>query len=484
MTDHGFASATELVAALRRREISSRELLDHYVERVERLDPALGAVVTLDVDRARKDAADADEAAARGELRGPLHGLPMTVKDSLETADLRTTSGAPGLADHVPERDADAVARLRTAGAVIFGKTNLPTYAMDWQSYNPLFGTTNNPWDRTRTPGGSSGGAAAALAAGLTGFEIGSDIGGSIRVPAHFCGVFGLKPSYGIVPLRGHIPGPPGSLTEPDIAVIGPMGRSADDLDLGLGVLAGPDADTAVAWRLELPPHRSDSLVGYRVAAWLDDPYCPVDRDVLDVLTTVVDALRGEGVTVDDRARPVELPTADRLYRQLLQGALCTGYPQRVFDQLLAEVAAAGADDDSLRVQTARAVTQRKRDWNVAHEQRLQLAARWAEFFRSHDVLLCPVTPTAAFPHDHDPDVDARTIEVNGQTRPYFDQFVWPGLVGMAYLPSAVVPAGHTPQGLPVGLQVVAPHLEDRTAVDVARRISAVLGGFRPPPVD
>jgi amidase len=482
VTDLGYSTTTKLVAALRRREIGSRELLDHYVERVERLDPAVNAVVTLDVERARKEAAAADEAIARGELRGPLHGLPMTVKDSLETAGLRTTSGSPDLADHVPERDADAVARLRAAGAVVFGKTNLPTYTMDWQSYNKLFGTTNNPWDTTRTPGGSSGGAAAALAAGLTGFEIGSDIGGSIRVPAHFCGVFGLKPSHGIVPMRGHIPGPPGTLSTSDIAVLGPMGRGADDLDLGLDVLAGPDAATAVAWRLELPPPRSDSLAGYRVAAWLDDPYCPVDRDVLDVLTAAVDALRGEGVTVDDLARPVELPAADRLFRQLLQGALCNGYPRRVFERLLAEVAAAGADDDSPRLQTARAVTQRKRDWNSAHERRVQLAARWAEFFCNYDVLLCPVTPTAAIPHDHDPDINARTIEVNGQTRPYGDQFVWPGLVGMVYLPAAVVPVGHTPQGLPVGLQIVAPHLEDRTAVDVARRITAVLGGFRPPP--
>jgi amidase len=482
MADLGHTSATELVAALRSRRIGSRELLDHYVERVERLDPALNAVVTLDVERARREAGAADEAAARGEPLGPLSGLPMTVKDSLETAGLRTTCGAPDLADHVPERDADAVARFRAAGAVIFGKTNLPTYAMDWQSYNPLFGTTNNPWDTTRTPGGSSGGAAAALAAGLTGFEIGSDIGGSIRVPAHFCGVFGLKPSHGIVPVRGHIPGPPGTLGAPDIAVLGPMGRSADDLDLGLDLLAGPDAATAVAWRLELPPPRADRLTGYRVAAWLDDPYCTVDRDVLDVLVAAVEALRGEGVTVDDRARPVELPTADRLFRQLLQGALSDGYPQRVFDRLVAEVAAAGPDDDSPRLRTAHAATQRKRDWNTAHEQRMRLAALWAEFFRDHDVLLCPVTPTAAIPHDHEPDINARTIEVDGRTRPYGDQFVWPGLVGMAYLPAAVVPVGRTPQGLPVGLQVVAPHLEDRTAVDVARRISAVLGGFRPPP--
>ncbi|MQA15313.1 MAG: amidase [Pseudonocardiaceae bacterium] len=480
MTELGFTPATDLAGALRRREIASRELLNHYLGRIERDNPALNAVVTLDEERARRQAWAADEAAARGELWGPLHGLPMTVKDSIETAGLRTTAGATELADHVPERDADAVARLRSAGAVIFGKTNLPTYAMDVQSYNPVFGTTNNPWDTARTPGGSSGGAAAALAAGLTGFELGSDIGGSIRNPAHFCGVFGLKPSYGIVPARGHIPGPPSTLTTADISVIGPMGRSADDLDLGLDVLAGPDPIASVAWRLDLPPPRADSLARYRLAAWLDDPYCPTDSDVLEVLAAAVDALRGNGAAVDERARPVELPAADRLFRQLLQGAVCNGYPRRVFDRLRDEAAAASPDDDSPRLRTARDITQRKRDWNSAHERRLQLASRWATFFRDHDVLLCPVTPTAAIPHDHAPDLDARTISVNGQHRPYWDQLTWAGLTGMAYLPAAVVPVGRTRQGLPVGLQVVAAHLEDRTAVDVARRIATVVGGFLP----
>lgn len=480
MTDLGFTSATDLAAALRRREIASRELLGHYLGRIEQDNPALNAVVTLEEERARMQASAADEAAARGQLWGPLHGLPMTVKDSIETAGLRTTAGATELADHVPEHDADAVARLRSAGAVIFGKTNLPTYAMDVQSYNPVFGTTNNPWDTARTPGGSSGGAAAALAAGLTGFELGSDIGGSIRNPAHYCGVFGLKPTYGIVPARGHIPGPPGTLTAADISVLGPMGRSADDLDLGLDVLAGPDPVSAVAWRLELPPPRADSLAGYRLAAWLDDPYCPTDSDVLDVLAAAVAALRGTGTAVDERARPVELPAADRLFRQLLQGAVCNGYPRRVFDRLRDEAAAAPAEDDSMRVRTARDITQRKRDWNSANERRLQLAAHWAAFFRDHDVLLCPVTPTAAIPHDHSSDLDARTISINGRSRSYWDQLVWAGLSGMVYLPAAVVPVGRTRQGLPVGLQVVAPHLEDRTAVDVARRIAAVVGGFQP----
>jgi amidase len=259
MTDIAFRPAGELTAAIRSREISSRELLDHLLERVERLDPPINAVISLDVERARDRADQADAALARGESWGPLHGLPITVKDCFETAGLRTSCGAPQLADHVPERNAVAVARLLAAGAVLFGKTNTPTFAMDWQTYNPLHGTTRNPWNTDRTPGGSSGGSAAAVAAGLTGLELGSDIGGSIRIPAHCCGVYGHKPSWGIVPERGHIPGLPGSLIEDDINVVGPLARDASDLDLALAVIAGETRCATIASRSgsTSPPRRS-----------------------------------------------------------------------------------------------------------------------------------------------------------------------------------------------------------------------------------
>ena len=481
MTDLAFRPAVELVAALRRKEVGSLELLEHYLERVERLNPRVNAVVTLDAERAREAARAADEATARGEPGGPLRGLPVTVKDSFETAGLRTAAGAPDLADHVPERDAVAVARLRTAGAVVFAKTNLPTYAMDWQSYNPVFGTTDNPWDPARTPGGSSGGSAAALAAGLTGLELGSDIGGSIRVPSHFCGVFGHKPSFGVVPARGHVPGPPGTLGDTDIGVVGPMGRSAEDLELAVSVLAGPDEARAVAWRLELPPPRATSLAGYRVAAWFDDPAGPLDAAVRERLEAALDALRAAGAKVDDRARPgFDLAESDRLYRSLLNAALSGGLPQPVFDRL---VAAAGSDADGLRASQARTMTQRHRDWLEANEARERLRAAWAAFFADHDAVLAPVGPVVAFPHDHTPDQLARTIVVDGEARPYLDQLVWPGLAGVAYLPATAVPVGRDDAtGLPVGLQVVGPHLEDRTALDLARRVSEVVGGFEPPP--
>jgi amidase len=446
--DLATASASTLVAALHERRVSSRELLDAYLRRIETHNRDLNAVVTLDVDRAREAAGEADRLTTRGLGTGVLHGLPMTVKDSLETARMRTTAGAPDLAEYVPAADAEAVARLRREGAVIFGKTNLPVFAMDWQTFNPVFGTTNNPWDLTRTPGGSSGGAAAAVAAGLTGLELGSDIRGSLRQPAHNTGVFTLKPSFGIVPTRGHIPGPPGSLSTPDMAVLGPLGRSANDLDLALDVLAGPDAAAATAWRLRLPAARRKSLSDYRIGVWLDDPACPVDAAVLDVIGRAVDQLRASGATVDDQARPVDLAEASEVFERLFAAAVSPGAA----------------------------------DWNHVHEHRQQLRARWAAFFERFDVLLTPVAPVAAIRHDHSGDVGSRTITVNGSPRPYTDQSTWTGLAGASYLPAAVAPAGHTSAGLPVGIQIVAPFLEDRTAVDMARHLERVLGGFQAPP--
>ena len=482
MSDIAFQSASQLIAGLRTRRLGSRELLDRYLQRIDRFNPALNAVVTLDLDRARQRAEAADAALARGEVWGPLHGLPMTIKDAIETAGLRTTCGAEGLADHVPTIDATAVSRLRAAGAVVFGKTNLPTFAMDVQSYNPVFGTTNNPWDVTRAPGGSSGGAAAALAAGLCGLELGSDIGGSIRNPAHFCGVYGHKATHGIIPLRGHIPGPPGTLGETDIGVLGPMARSAEDLDLALSVLAGPDTNRAVAWQLALPPPRHGSLREYRVAAWLDDPACAVDAAVLDRFNATVDALRKQDVNVDERARPgFALADAFRDYLRLLYPVTTGGLPDEQFEQLIALATSLPYDDGQL-ARLAHFSTLRHRDWLRANEARERYRAAWTVFFRDYDVLLCPITPTAAIPHDHNPDQNARTIVVNGQQRSYWDQIVWAGVFGMALLPATVAPVGRTPAGLPVGVQIVGPYLEDRTTIDFARRLADVCGGFEAPP--
>ena len=305
MSELAYLSAIEIAEKIRQREISSREAVDYFLARVEKLDKTINAVVTIDAERARKEADAADAALARGEGLGPLHGVPMTVKDSLQTKGMRTTSGAPELSQFIPPEDAWPVARVRDAGAIIFGKTNLPIYAGDLQSYNEVFGTTNNPYDVTRTPGGSSGGSAAALACGFTPIEIGSDIGGSIRLPAHMSGVVGHKPSYGIVPAHGQIPGPPGTLTLADLAVVGPMARTVEDLALGLDLMAGPNRWDAPAWKLELPAPRKATLREYRIAAWLDDPRCKVDSEVRTLLEKAAQPLRRQ------EQQSIRLPVRD-----------------------------------------------------------------------------------------------------------------------------------------------------------------------------
>jgi amidase len=483
MAEIAFRPAVALAAEIRAKRLGSRELLDHYLDRINRLNPRLNAVVTLDAAAARARADAADAALARGEVWGPLHGLPMTIKDAFETAGIRTTCGAEVLREHVPLEDAAAVERLRRAGAVVFGKTNVPTFAMDLQTYNPIFGRTNNPWDTSRTPGGSSGGAAAALAAGLVGLELGSDIGGSIRTPAHYCGVYGLKPTWGIVPIRGHIPGPPGTLTEDDIGVAGPLARSADDLEAALDVLAGPTADRAVAWRLSLPPPRRAALREYRVAAWLDDPACPVDGEVRARLEGAADALRRAGVLVDDRARPgFDLGEAFRDYLRLLLSVTSAGLPADAYERLVAIGDGLPAEPEGLPAMFARFNTLRHREWLAAHERRERARARWHDFFTRYDALLCPITPVVAPVHDTESEFLERTIPVNGTRRPYVDQLIWAGVIGMAYVPAVVAPVGRTPGGLPVGVQIVGPYLEDRTPIDLARRLADVVGGFEVPP--
>jgi amidase len=316
-----FSSAIGIAAAIKDGQVASREVLDVFLDRVRRLDGAVNSVVTIDEDGARAACVAADDAIARGDEVGPLHGVPITIKDSWQTAGMRTTSGAPELAGFVPTEDAWPVARLREAGAVVYGKTNLPLYAGDFQTYNEVFGTTTNPFDASRTPGGSSGGPAAALACGFTPLELGSDIGGSIRLPSHMTGVMGHKPSYGIVPTHGQVPGPPGTLTQADLAVGGPMARSVDDLSLALSVLAGPDRWNRPAWRLELPPPRPAPL---RIGAWLDDDRCAVEPAVAAVLEQAAATLGATAVQPG-----FTLAKAAETFFALLQAAL-SAWPGRV----------------------------------------------------------------------------------------------------------------------------------------------------------
>jgi amidase len=476
-----FRSAKELAAEIRRKKISCLELLDLYLSRVEKHNPALNAIITTNVEGARKRARAADRALARKQVWGPLHGVPMTIKESYDVVGMPTTWGVPELKDNFPPRNALAVDRLLGAGVVLFGKTNVPIYLADWQSYNAIYGTTNNPWDLSKVPGGSSGGSAAALAAGLTGIDAGSDIGSSIRNPAHYCGVYGHKPTFGVVPPRGQAL--PGRLAQSDISVIGPLGRSAEDLEIGLAVMAGPDEIDAAGYRLALPSPRQKELRDFKVAVMLTDPNSEVDAEVQARVQAVADFLAKKKARVSDRARPdIDTSEAQRVYIHLLRAATSGRQTQEEFDKNVQAVRGLSANDASYYARMLRGNTGSHRDWLAANESRHKMRWKWAEFFKKYDLLLCPAAASAAFPHDQQGERWERTIEVNGHHVPTTDQLFWAGYSGVAYLPSTVAPAGFTKSGLPVGVQIIGPQYGDRACIQMARLLEREYQGFVPPP--
>jgi amidase len=452
--------ASELAGMIRRRELSSRELLELCLARVDRINPAVNAVVTQDREAAYGAAARADEQTAAGGSLGPLHGLPITIKDAIEVAGMRSTGGAAALAGHVPASDAPAVSRLRAAGAVVFGKTNVPQWSGDIQTFNALFGVTRNPWDTERTSGGSSGGPAVAVATGMSSFELGTDIGGSIRIPSSYNGVCGHKPSYGVVSQRGYLDSVGGGTIDADINVFGPIARSVGDLSLLMDVLAGPDPREAAGWSLALPAARHESLAGYRIGLWLDDPACEVESSAVELMTAAAQALASAGATVENARPPLDLAAMRALFDQLVVPAISVSFDGE-------RGAAIGGPH--------RLWLERCREREVARQV-------WADWFRDHDVLLCPVLPMLPFPHDHEGTLISRSVTINGQPRVQQETLAWTGLIGVAYLPSTVVPVGRVGD-LPVGVQVVGPYLEDRTSLFAARELTRLLGGYTPPPM-
>ena len=483
-----FASALAATRAMRRGDVSSVELTTHLLGRIQQFNPKLNAIVTLTAEAALERARAADEARARGRWWGPFHGVPCTIKDTFETAGVRTTAGAPPFANHVPEVDACVVARLRTAGAVILGKTNVPLLGGDVQSYNDIFGTTNNPWDPSRTPGGSSGGEAAVLAAGLSYLGIGSDVGGSIRTPAHFCGVYGHKPTLNMLPFRGHIPPPPGSPPgyPLDLVVVGPMARAAGDLRAALEVLGGPD-DEAGAYRWALPPARGSRLSDYRIGFVLDDPFCPVSADVGEALSETVEDLRRAGANLDE-GWPKGVVPAEQFatYAYLLAATFAYLLPD---DQVEQARQLATRQDGSLQTWRAQVWTAPHKSFQFATVRRMAARALWQDYFRTHDAFLMPTAFVPAFPHDHSeappgPAVvryDDRVIATAKGLRPYRDMFSWISFATLTGLPATTAPVGLTRDGLPVGIQIVGPYLEDATPIDLASRLADVTGGFRAP---
>lgn len=483
-TDPCFAPAHELIGLLRERKISAVELLGLFEQRFAQVNPKLNAIIATDWDGARVRAREADARLARGDA-APLLGLPITLKDAWEVAGMTTVCGTPALKDYRPKTTAPAVQRLIDAGANPFGKTNVPMYCADVQTYNPVFGITNNPFDVARTSGGSSGGAAAALAAGLTPLELGSDLAGSIRTPAHFCGVYGHKPTYGFVPYRGHIPGPPGTLADPDLSVAGPLARDARDLALALPLLAGPLPPASSALKLTLPPPRVGSLAEYRVAAWLDDPACELDVEVRALLEQAVSVVQNAGAKVT-RGAPLNLTLAG-IYEQfffLMAMMIGNGIPQKQYAQASTYgkwMHRFNRDAPNTLAGFSWSATRSQRQWAAAHEQREQLRARLEGYFREVDVLLMPVTGTPAPLHNNKNTPYERQIEVNGQMKPYADQFKWISLATLTGLPATSAPIGRTRSGLPVGIQIVSAYGQDLTTIDFARRLAEKLGGFSAP---
>ena len=483
MADILYRSAFDLAKDIKAQVLSAEQVFNFYLERIQRFNPALNAVVAMDVEAARARAQAADLAAERDEDWGPLHGVPITIKDALATQGLVTVGGIPARAGQVPETDAVSVARYRAAGAVIIGKTNVPFMSADLQSYNDVYGVTNNPWNVERTCGGSSGGAAAALAAGLSALEVGSDIGGSIRTPAHFNGIFGHKPSYGIVSQQGHIPPGQTVITESDLSVVGPLGVCAADLAQALDILLGPGPMDGKAWRVDLPPARFESVQTLRVAVWADDAFCPVDTDIRDAIIAAGYSLEAAGASVDFEARPhFDLTENHRNYLHLMMSVMGAGMPQSVFDMAQKIAASADPNDHSDSLEQMRGIAMSHRDWAKASEQRLKNRAEWERFFEQYDVILCPCAPATAFAHDHTPDMSARKIEINGEQRPYADMMRWAGVTLNAGLPASVAPVGISREGLPIGVQIAGAYLEDKTTLAVAALLEQHHRGFVPPP--
>jgi amidase len=476
-----FRTATQLADAVRSKKVGCVELLELYLSRIEKHNPKLNAIIALDVAGARARARAADKALAKGDVWGPLHGVPMTIKESYDVAGMPTTWGDPALRANIAAADALSVTRLKAAGVTLFGKTNVPLMLADWQSYNVIYGTTNNPWDVARSPGGSSGGSAAALAAGLTGIEAGSDIGASIRNPAHYCGVYGHKPTWGIASPRGHAL--PGRVAQADISVIGPLARGAEDLEIALEAMAGPDDIDGAGWRLKLRKPAHKKLRDFRIAVMFDDPNSAVDDDVQTLMRRLVDFLARQKVKVSDTARPdIDMTEMHRLYIRLLRAATSGRQNDAAFEHNLAEVRRLPGDDFSYYAQMVRANTLSHRDWLAANERRHQMRLRWAEFFKDFDLLLCPAAASAAFPHDHAGERHERTIDVNGQRVLTTDQLFWAGISGVCYLPGTVAPIGLTPGGLPVGVQIIGPQYGDRTCLRFARLLEREYYAFQPPP--
>jgi amidase len=463
--------ATMLRQKLAVRELSSVELTQATLARIDAVNPRINALIALDPAAALAAAAESDKRLARGEARA-LEGLPVSVKDAFNVAGFTASVGAPALKDRRPEADAPAVARLRAAGAIILGKSNTPVFASDFQTYNPVYGVTNHPDDSAFSPGGSSGGGAAAIASGMAALELGSDLGGSLRWPAHACGIFGHKSSWGLVSTHGSVPPPPHKilLRDADCLVAGPLGRSAEDLAVMLDVIAGPRVGPR---RSALKPPRRRHAKGLRVALWASDPFAATDASVRQAVEEAARRLAKLGAEVDPAARPgFGFAEAFETFALYNHGIVAYGLPVKLRNRLAASRSQYAKGDLSHRALQARGAWLTPGDYRALEQRRQALQRHWARFFERFDVVLCPPAPVGPIRHDHRPDVHERTIEVDGIARPYLDFLHWSALASGPGLPATVAPIGLGPDGMPRGVQVIAAMDEDLTAIAVAGMIA------------
>ena len=487
MTDRidAFASATQMLAALDARKVSAVELLELHRRRIERYNPSLNAIVEPDFERARHDAEAADARRARGEA-APLLGLPMTLKESYNLRGLRTTCGMPFWKDFRSEHDAPVTARVKAAGAAVMAKTNVPQMLADWQSANPIYGRTNNPWDLTLTPGGSTGGGSAALAAGLTPLEFGSDIGGSIRVPAAFCGIYGHRPSETALPRSGQFPFPPMPNAAVVMGVQGPMARSAEDLELALDVAAGADTGEDVAWHLAIPPARRQRLAEFRVAVLPPLDWVPLDEEIAAALDSLASRLGRLGCQVK-AVQPQTLGDHRQHYALYLTLLTAVTSARTPAEQRRARMDVLRTRDDEWSRAQQRGIDGVAPDYITWIGQRELHRAGWRAFFREWDVLLAPAFFRPAYAHWDKPWPDtpesiAKTLDVNG--KPVLEELglFYPAVATLAGQPATAFPVGLTAGGLPIGLQAIGPYLEDRTPLRFAGLLAREFGGFTRPP--
>ena len=475
--DPDFGTALDAAAAIRAKKISSVELTQHTLRRIDAFQPTLNAYVYQLRDEALAAARRADDAIVRHAATGALHGVPINVKESFGVEGQPCTWGMPPLKGCRAPAHSVAVRRLLDAGAILLGATNVPLELMDVQAFNDIYGTTSNPWDLARTPGGSSGGTAASLAAGMAFFGIGSDIGGSIRAPAAFCGIYGHKPTLDLVNLAGHAPGgayaPPGFSTL--LAVAGPMARSADDLEAGLRLLAGPEPPDSKAFRWTLPASRHQALRDFRIGYVLEDPAVPVSADTKSMLESAIRACERAGATLregwPDGVRFQELLDT---YFFLLGAFIFSLTPPEQREQARAQL---GTRPERF----VRGALSAFADWQLENMRRLTYRAIWERFFESADVFLLPTTFTVAFPHDRTPP-DQRMIPTpEGGAQNFWNLLTYIAPASLTGCPATTAPVGLARSGLPVGLQIVGPYLEDATPIGFARLLAQEIGGFQPP---